>query len=73
MRQDSSIADRYNGYGAGTQYEGMLEGWATPKYKPPIGVNLLVYLQVTSLRSPAVLTCSALLSVFPRRATLRRT
>ena len=62
MRQDSSIADRYNGYGAGTQYEGMLEGWATPKYKPPIGVNLLVYLQVTC--APAVLTCSALLSVF---------
>ena len=58
MRQDSSIADRYNSYGAGTPYEGMLEGWATPKYKPPIGVNLLVYLQVTSLHSPAaVLTC----------------
>ena len=67
MRQDYSIADRYNGYGAGTQYEGMLEGWATPKYKPPIGVNLLVYLQVTSLHSPRASLASQHLSSTGRR------
>ena len=43
--RDSSIADRYQSYGVGTAYAGSIDGYATPKYKPPNGVNLLIYLQ----------------------------
>lgn len=43
--RDSSIADRYGQHGAGTPYEGLINSYATPKYKPPNGVNLLTYLQ----------------------------
>ena len=36
---------RYQTYGQGTPYAGAIDGYATPKYKPPSGVNLLTYLQ----------------------------
>ncbi len=43
--RDSSIANRYQSYGVGTPYAGAIDDYATPKYKPPNGVNLLIYLQ----------------------------
>ncbi len=46
--RDSSIADRYQSYGVGTTYAGSIDGYSTPKYKPPNGMNLLIYLQDTT-------------------------
>lgn len=43
--RDSSIADRYQSYGLGTRYAGAINDYATPKYMPPNGVNILTYLQ----------------------------
>eukprot|EP01052_Picozoa_sp_SAG31_P037695 SAG31_NODE_4908_length_2873_cov_2.949171_2_plen_261_part_00 len=47
--RDSTIVDRMAGYGAGSRYRELymsqLEGTATHAYKPPVGVNLLCYLQ----------------------------
>ena len=51
MRRDSGIAARYESFGAGTAYAGTLQSWATPKYMPPVGLNLLVYLQDMSPRT----------------------